>query len=65
MQQFLNIKQAADYCGVEHTLLKSAVEYNALSYFRPTPRKVLFQARDLDTWMASFKRVVPQKATAA
>ena len=62
-KQYIDINEAASYCGVSTKTLRRAVRSRRLAFFRPG-RAYMFLAQDLDAFMnaARFGVVVFGKA---
>ena len=53
-KEYLNIEQAAAYCGVSTKTLRRAIRSRRLTHFRPG-RAYMFLAQDLDAFMSAYR----------
>jgi len=51
--QFLSINQAKVATGLCRAVLRDAISRGALKAYRPTPRRILIAAKDLDEFIRS------------
>ena len=50
-------REAAEYTGTATKYLGNQAKMGRLGYVLTSPRKMMFYKADLDTWMASWKKV--------
>lgn len=56
-QVYLTPREAAAYLEISRTTLWRYVSYHRLPAIRVTPRKVLFDRRDIDRWLRKRREV--------
>ncbi|MBR3456164.1 MAG: excisionase family DNA-binding protein [Bacteroidaceae bacterium] len=50
-KDFLTATEAADYLGIALSYLYKLTSSNAIAFYRPCGRKILFKVDDLRTWI--------------
>jgi hypothetical protein len=60
----LDRKSAAAHCGVPEAYLVNLAKSRGAgpAFVKLSPRKTLYPRSDLDTWIASWKRIDPKSA---
>jgi hypothetical protein len=59
-QRLLASKEASEYTGAPRDYLLNQAKLGNLSYVQPSPKKIMFFAKDLDRWMLTWRRVETQ-----
>jgi excisionase family DNA binding protein len=57
MSRLMLAKEAADYSGITQSYVVNQAKTGRLGHVITSPRKMMFSRADLDTWMASWKKV--------
>jgi predicted DNA-binding transcriptional regulator AlpA len=59
--ELLDRKKAAEHCGIDESYLLNLAKSRGAgpAFIKVSARKTLYPRSDLDTWIASWKRIDP------
>jgi hypothetical protein len=57
MTRLLVTRDAAEYCNVGSSYLTNQAKLGHVAYVLPSPKKMMFEKADLDSWMSSWRKV--------
>ena len=53
----MEARDAADYVGTSMDYLLNQAKMKRVAHILTSPKKIMFEKDDLDTWMASWRKV--------
>ena len=59
MSKLMLAKEAADYSGTTPSYVTNQAKTGRLGFVMTSPRKMMFDRSDIDTWMATWRKVEP------